>query len=91
MLGNLGLSQGIVLASRPYTLYVYVTGANLTDIRTIKNIVDKPLSGANLNATTTTPSGGSNDVTVPATTAPQQTQPATTTQGGTSSGGTTSS
>ena len=91
LLGNLGLSQGIVLASRPYTLYVYVTGANLTDIRTIKNIVDKPLSGANLNATTTTPSGGSNDVTVPATTAPQQTQPATTTQGGTSSGGTTSS
>ena len=91
LLGNLGLSQGIVLASRPYTLYVYVTGANLTDIRTIKNIVDKPPSGANLNATTTTPSGGSNDVTVPATTAPQQTQPATTTQGGTSSGGTTSS
>lgn len=89
LLGNLGLSQGIVLASRPYTLYVYVTGANLTDIRTIKNIVDKPLSGANLNATTTTPSGG-NDATIPATTPPQQTQPSTTTQGGTS-GGTSSS
>lgn len=89
LLGNLGLSQGIVLASRPYTLYVYVTGANLTDIKTIKNIVDKPLSGANLTATTTQASGGG-DVTVPATTAPQQTtQPSTGNQDNT--GGSTSS
>ncbi len=50
LLGNLGLSQGIVLASRPYTLYVYVTGANLADIKTIQKIVDQPLSGANLDA-----------------------------------------
>lgn len=50
LLGSLGLSQGIVLASRPYTLYVYVTGANLADIKTIQKIVDQPLSGANLDA-----------------------------------------
>ncbi len=69
LLSNLGLSTGIVLSSRPYTLYVYVTGSNLTDIKTIKNIVDKPLSGANLNAQGTLPGSGdpgtgSSDVTI---------------------------
>lgn len=68
LLGNLGLSTGIVLTSRPYTLYVYVTGANLTDIKTIKGIVDKPLSGANLNAQNTTApdatGAGNSDVTI---------------------------
>ena len=49
-LGELGLSQGLVLGSRPYTLYVYVTGANLADIKTIQKIVDKPLTGMNLEA-----------------------------------------
>ena len=64
LLGNLGLSTGIVLSSRPYTLYVYVSGANLTDIKTIQKIVDKPLTGANLAAQgTTTPAGGG-DVTI---------------------------
>lgn len=65
LLANLGLSTGIVLNSRPYTLYVYVTGANLTDIKTIQKIVDTPLSGANLTApgTTETPSDGE-DVTI---------------------------
>ena len=64
LLGNLGLSTGIVLSSRPYTLYVYVSGANLTDIKTIQKIVDKPLTGANLAAQgTTTPTGGG-DVTI---------------------------
>lgn len=89
LLGNLGLSQGIVLASRPYTLYVYVTGANLTDIKTIKNIVDRPLSGANLNATTQ-PSG-SGDVTVPETTTGSQDSGTTAPQGGSGDGGTTTS
>lgn len=89
LLGNLGLSQGIVLASRPYTLYVYVTGANLTDIKTIKNIVDRPLSGANLTATTQ-PSG-SGDVTVPETTTGSQDGGTTAPQGGSGDGGTTTS
>lgn len=80
LLSNLGLSTGIVLSSRPYTLYVYVTGANLTDIKTIQKIVDKPLSGANLNAqnTTAAPSEGE-DVTItqPAATTPDATEPST--------------
>lgn len=79
LLANLGLSTGIVLASRPYTLYVYVTGANLTDIKTIKSIVDKPLSGANLAAQTPNIDSG-NDVVItnpPATTEPSVTEPST--------------
>ncbi|MGN0561742.1 MAG: LysM peptidoglycan-binding domain-containing protein [Candidatus Fimenecus sp.] len=64
LLGNLGLSTGIVLSSRPYTLYVYVSGANLTDIKTIKKIVDKPLTGANLAAQGTTAPAGGEDVTI---------------------------
>lgn len=79
LLANLGLSTGIVLSSRPYTLYVYVTGANLTDIKTIKKIVDRPLTGANLNAQgTTAPSGDEPDVTLPnppTTSAPDTTEP----------------
>lgn len=64
LLGNLGLSTGIVLSSRPYTLYVYVSGANLTDIKTIQRIVDKPLTGANLAAQGTTAPAGGEDVTI---------------------------
>ncbi|MGN0555912.1 MAG: LysM peptidoglycan-binding domain-containing protein [Candidatus Fimenecus sp.] len=64
LLGNLGLSTGIVLSSRPYTLYVYVSGANLTDIKTIQRIVDKPLTGANLAAQGTTAPAGGGDVTI---------------------------
>ncbi|MGN0519969.1 MAG: LysM peptidoglycan-binding domain-containing protein [Candidatus Fimenecus sp.] len=82
LLNNLGLSTGIVLSSRPYTLYVYVTGANLTDIKTIKKIVDKPLSGANLAAqgTTAADNGNSGDATIPntpATTTPSGSEPST--------------
>lgn len=50
LLANLGIDSGIVLNSRPYTLYTYVTGAALADIKAIKNIVDQPLSGKNLEA-----------------------------------------
>ena len=64
LLGNLGLSTGIVLSSRPYTLYVYVSGANLTDIKTIQRIVDKPLTGANLAAQGTTAPAAGEDVTI---------------------------
>jgi len=51
LLSNLGLDPGIVVASRPYTLYTFVTGTMLADINVIKSVVDKPLSGANLGAT----------------------------------------
>lgn len=50
LLSNLGLDPGIVVASRPYTLYTFVTGSALADINVIKSVVDKPLTGANLNA-----------------------------------------
>lgn len=55
LLGSLGLAQGIVLSSRPYTLYVYVTGDALRDIKTIKGVVDKPLTGKNAEAGTQAP------------------------------------
>lgn len=50
LLSNLGIDSGIVIASRPYTLYTFVTGSALSDINVIKSVVDKPLTGANLNA-----------------------------------------
>ncbi len=50
LLSNLGLDPGIVLSSRPYTLYTFVTGTALADIKTIKNIVDRPLTGMNLSS-----------------------------------------
>lgn len=71
LLSNLGLDPGIVVASRPYTLYTFVTGTALADINVIKSVVDKPLSGANLSASksdqvvepTTSASSGSSDST----------------------------
>lgn len=81
LLGNLGLSTGIVLSSRPYTLYVYVSGANLTDIKTIQRIVDKPLTGANLAAQGTTAPAAGEDVTI--------TEPSTEPTTGTPTGPTT--
>lgn len=50
LLSNLGLDAGIVISSRPYTLYTFVSGKELSDINIIKAVVDKPLSGANLGA-----------------------------------------
>ncbi len=66
LLSSLGLDSGIVVASRPYTLYTFVTGSALADIKTIKAVIDKPLTGANLGASksdqvvepSTTPSTG---------------------------------
>lgn len=66
LLSSLGLGPGIVVASRPYTLYTFVTGSALADIKTIKAVIDKPLTGANLGASksdqvvepSTTPSTG---------------------------------
>lgn len=69
LLSSLGLDPGIVVASRPYTLYTFVTGSALADINTIKAVIDKPLTGANLGASnsdqvvepSTTPSGGTDE------------------------------
>lgn len=69
LLSSLGLDPGIVVASRPYTLYTFVTGSALADIKTIKAVIDKPLTGANLGASksdqvvepSTTPSGGTDE------------------------------
>lgn len=86
LLANLGLDPGIVLSSRPYTLYTFVTGAALADIKTIKSIVDRPLTGNNLTASgtasddviTTQPSGGTSQ-TEPTTNPSTPTNPDTTT------------
>lgn len=75
LLSSLGLDSGIVVASRPYTLYTFVTGSALADIKTIKAVIDKPLTGANLSASkndqvvepSTTPSSGTNEPTTPGT------------------------
>lgn len=75
LLSSLGLDPGIVVASRPYTLYTFVTGNALADIKTIKAVIDKPLTGANLGASksdqvvepSTTPSGGTEEPTTPGT------------------------
>lgn len=75
LLSSLGLDPGIVVASRPYTLYTFVTGSALADINTIKAVIDKPLTGANLGASksdqvvepSTTPSGGTNEPSTPGT------------------------
>lgn len=75
LLSSLGLDPGIVVASRPYTLYTFVTGSALADIKTIKAVIDKPLTGANLSASksdqvvepSTTPSSGTGEPTTPGT------------------------
>lgn len=75
LLSSLGLDPGIVVASRPYTLYTFVTGSALADIKTIKAVIDKPLTGANLSASkndqvvepSTTPSSGTDEPTTPGT------------------------
>lgn len=70
LLSSLGLDPGIVVASRPYTLYTFVTGSALADIKTIKAVIDKPLTGANLGASK------SDQVVEPSTT-PSTSEPAT--------------
>ena len=40
LLGSLGLHTGITMASYPMTLFVYVSGVQLSDIMTIKKVVD---------------------------------------------------
>ncbi len=50
LLSNLGLNAGITMASRPYSLYTFVTGDAYDEIIKVKNVVDKPLSGKNAEA-----------------------------------------
>ncbi len=40
LLSSLGLHSGITMSSRPMTLFVYVNGVALSDIMTIKKVVD---------------------------------------------------
>ena len=40
LLASLGLHQGITMSAYPMTLFVYVSGTQLTDIMTIKKVVD---------------------------------------------------
>ena len=63
LLVNLGMDSGIVLVSRPYTLYTFVTGAALADIKAIKSIVDKPVTGKNLEASNQEVVGNPNNTT----------------------------
>lgn len=60
LLASLGLRQGLVIGSRPYSMFVYVTGEQLRDIQTIKRVVDKPLSGMNLTASEAKPDSQNN-------------------------------
>lgn len=48
LLGNLGLHTGITMASYPMTLFVYVSGVQLSDIMTIKKVVDTEAAMSNL-------------------------------------------
>lgn len=59
LLSSLGLHPGITTASRPYTLFVYVSGTALADIMTIKKVVD------NEKAVTEGGNGGDNGTTTP--------------------------
>lgn len=48
LLGNLGLHTGITMTSYPMTLFVYVSGVQLSDIMTIKKVVDTEEALGNL-------------------------------------------
>ena len=53
LLGSLGLHQGITMSAYPSTLFVYVSGTQLTDIMTIKKVVDTANAVTNDNTTGT--------------------------------------
>lgn len=48
LLGSLGLHTGITMSSYPMTLFVYVSGTQLSDIMTIKKVVDTKEALGNL-------------------------------------------
>ena len=65
LLGSLGLHTGITMSSYPMTLFVYVSGVQLSDIMTIKKVVDteEALSNVLGGNGTTTPDGSTGDAT----------------------------
>ncbi len=67
LLGSLGLHTGITMTSHPMTLFVYVSGVQLSDIMTIKKVVDTEEALSNIlgGGTTTTPDGSTGDNTTP--------------------------
>ena len=62
LLGSLGLHTGITMTSYPMTLFVYVSGVQLSDIMTIKKVVDteEALSNVLGGNGTPTPDGSTN-------------------------------
>lgn len=68
LLGSLGLHTGITMSSYPMTLFVYVSGVQLSDIMTIKKVVDTEEALSNIlgGDGTTTPDGSTgNETPVP--------------------------
>lgn len=49
LLGSLGLHTGITMSAYPMTLFVYVSGVQLSDIMTIKKVVDTADAISNIN------------------------------------------
>ncbi len=68
LLGSLGLHTGITMSSYPMTLFVYVSGVQLSDIMTIKKVVDTEEALSNIlggNGTTTPDGSTGNETPVP--------------------------
>ncbi len=66
LLGSLGLHTGITMSSYPMTLFVYVSGTQLSDIMTIKKVVDTEEALGNITGdgnTTPNPDGSTGDET----------------------------
>ena len=66
LLGNLGLHTGITMSSYPMTLFVYVSGTQLSDIMTIKKVVDTEEALSNITGdgnTTPNPDDSTGDET----------------------------
>lgn len=65
LLGSLGLHTGITMSSYPMTLFVYVSGVQLSDIMTIKKVVDTEEALGNIlgGDGTTTPDDSTGDET----------------------------
>lgn len=57
LLSTLGFDAGVTMASKPYTLYTYVTGTALQDINKIKAVVDTPAYSPNAGSGTVIDSG----------------------------------
>lgn len=55
LLSSLGLHQGITMNAYPMTLFVYVSGTQLTDIMTIKKVVDTEKAMSDVTGNTDTP------------------------------------